>query len=315
MLHLLVAIIVAVGGAPTQTREHQLCRRIVSGEATPGARAAVNHALLEGCEALRDRAWERAVAAFERAVAQDSTDAVHHFWLARGYGEQARRVNPLRAAGMFPKIRAHVTRAIAIDPAYVDARVFMIEMLLRAPAVMGGSVDAASEQVDALGRVNAYAGVLAGTRVAFARGDSAGAERALRALTRSHADSAAAYVALLSRFLEHGRTSEAVALIDELDRSPGLGLLAAFYRGHLASVTGQDLEAGAAALRRYTSRSRPSGFPSHAVAHLYLSRILSRQGRTTEARAALVEAVRLDPELEEAKRELERLPRKDRTNR
>ena len=304
-LCLLFAIGVVPCGMSAQFPAHQRCRLIVAGDSTPAAAAGVDHSLFAGCEAMRDRAWDRAVAEFERAVAEDSTDAVHHFWLARGYGEQARRMNPLRAAGRFPRIRMHVTRAIAIDPEYVDARVLLIEMLLRAPALIGGSIDAASEQVEGLSRVNPYAGALANTRVAFARGDSAGAERALRAITRSHPDSAAAYVILLSQLFARGRTGEVAILIAELEGSARLEPVAAFNRGQLAAVTGENLEVGAAALRRYISRGRQSGFPTLALAHLHLSRILSRQGRTTEARAALVEALRLDPDLEEARRALE----------
>jgi tetratricopeptide (TPR) repeat protein len=305
---------IAIGVVPVvvsaQPAAHQLCRQIVGADSTVAAAPAIGRALLSGCREMRDRAWDRAVADFERAVAEDSSDAVNHFWLARGYGERARRMNPLRAAGMFPRIRSHVNRAIALDPGYVDARVLLIEMLLRAPAIMGGSIDGASEQVRLLGQVNAYAGALAGTRVAFARGDSAGAEQALRALTRSHADSAAAYVSLMTHLFAHGRTSEVAILVVELERSARLAPMSEFYRGQLAAVTSQNLEVGGAALRRYVARRGQSGFPSFTLAHLHLSRVLSLQGRLTEARAALAEAMRLDPDLEEARRDLEQLDKR-----
>ena len=287
---------------------HQLCRGIVSGDSPVQAneRPSPHRDLVQGCLALRNRDWDRAVDAFSLAVSRDSTNAVNHFWLARGMGEQVRRGNALRAAAALPAIRRHASLAVALDSTFVDARVFMIEILLRAPAFMGGSIDAASKQVDSLARQNRYAASLAAVQVMLARRDSSAAERSLREVTQTHPDSAAPHVALLNLYLARGRLNEILPLVEALGHSARLRSLSDFYRGRVSAVTGRDLPKGEAALRKYLAQPRLPGFPSHAFGWLHLGTVLLKSGRVSDARAAWTEALRLDPDLEEARTELDR---------
>ena len=289
-------------------KAHQLCRGIVSGDSAvrTNEQGAADLHLVQGCLALRNRDWAGAVSAFELAVSQDSTNAVYHFWLARGKGEQVRRGSALRAASAYPSIRTHVSVAIALDPTFVDARLFMIEMLLRAPAFMGGSIDAASRHVDSLVPHSPYAASLAAVQVLLARRDSSGAEHALREVTQLHPDSAAPYVALLNYYFARGQVNEIGPLVEALGHSVRLRSLSDFYRGRVSAVTGRDLPTGEAALRKYVAQPRLPGSPSHASGWLHLGTILLKSGRVSAARAAWTQALRLDPDLEEARTELER---------
>jgi predicted Zn-dependent protease len=250
--------------------------------------------------ALRNREWDLAVGAFDNAVAEDSTNAVHHFWLARATGELVRRANPFRAAMALPTIRGHITTALALDPAFVDARMFMIEMLLRSPVMMGGGIAAAAAHVDTLQRHSRYAAALAGTQVSFAEPDSATAERALTDLARSYPDSVAPYVVLLNVRFARSQFAQADSIGKVMRRSTRLMRVADYYQGRVAVATGRDLVGGEAALRRYIAQPRLPGSPSYAWAHTHRARILLSLGRVPEARAALTEALRLDPELAEA---------------
>jgi cytochrome c-type biogenesis protein CcmH/NrfG len=67
-------------------------------------------------------------------------------------------------------------------------------------------------------------------------------------------------------------------------------------------VTGHELETGEQALRRILALDPLPESLSRAAAHWRLGQVLDKLGRRDDAVAALREAVRLDPRLEDAKK-------------
>jgi hypothetical protein len=72
-------------------------------------------------------------------------------------------------------------------------------------------------------------------------------------------------------------------------------------------VEGGDAARAEALLRRYLATEPEIGAPSHAGAHWRLGLALEREGRKPEALAELETAARMDPKLEGAKKDLQRL--------
>jgi tetratricopeptide (TPR) repeat protein len=70
---------------------------------------------------------------------------------------------------------------------------------------------------------------------------------------------------------------------------------------------GKDLARAERCFRYYLTRDPEGNAPSHAQAHWRLGLVLEEQGRGKEAIAALETALRLRPDLEDAKKDLARL--------
>jgi len=300
----------AAAWAQAPPAEHALCRRLSDRDPVDAAHnepSTLQRDFRAGCELLRDREWVRAVTAFESAVRRDSSNATYRLWLGRARGEAVRRSNPLAALTSLPSIRAEIERAVALDSTFVDARIYLIELLLRVPIILGGRKDEAERQASVLQRQNPFFGDVMLVRVALATNDRSGAERILTALSRLHPDSAIPYVMLMELYEPAQRVDAMQELALRLSRSTTLTGLADLIMGQIAGITGEDLGAGEQALRRYISVTRRSGHPSRAVARSYLARILERQGRVSEARAELEAALRLDPDMPQARSHLARL--------
>jgi hypothetical protein len=80
-------------------------------------------------------------------AAAHGNEAEYHFWLGRSYGAKAAAADAIRQALLAPKIRQAFERTIALDPTHVQGRVGLVNFYLRAPAIMGGSVEKAYEHV------------------------------------------------------------------------------------------------------------------------------------------------------------------------
>jgi tetratricopeptide (TPR) repeat protein len=80
-----------------------------------------------------------------------------------------------------------------------------------------------------------------------------------------------------------------------------------YLTGRTSAVSGERLEEGAQALRRYIAAPRRPADPPLASAHFRLATIYEKQGRRDLARQAYEAALRLDPEQKEAREALARV--------
>jgi tetratricopeptide (TPR) repeat protein len=94
--------------------------------------------------------YDMAVEHCKLAVQLQDNQPDYHFWLGRSYGAVAANANPIQQAVLAPKVRKAFEKTIALDPTHVQARVGLVNFHLRAPAIMGGSLDKAYAHVQTL---------------------------------------------------------------------------------------------------------------------------------------------------------------------
>ncbi|HEY2164616.1 MAG TPA: hypothetical protein VGH04_11520, partial [Gemmatimonadaceae bacterium] len=82
-----------------------------------------------------------------------------------------------------------------------------------------------------------------------------------------------------------------------------------YQLGKTAALSGERLEQGEAALRKYIAAARFDPGATEAHARWRLAMILEQRHDAPHARAEYEAALRLDPKLADAKRALEALPR------
>lgn len=264
----------------------------------------------EGMRLMRANQPAKAEAQFERAVAADEKNAVYHLWLGNAVGQQAQNANPIRQGLMARRIRSEWERAVALDPALIDARDALITFYLQAPGFMGGSAAKAKEQQREIAGRNDFRGHLSAANIASFEKDTAGVERALRAAIAAEPDSLRAVIALAQRQQAWGRIAAAFTTLDEALGPRPRDIALRFQVGRLAASTGERLPRAEQVLRSLVAEPEwepGNSRPTRAAVHYRLGMVLEKSGKRTEAREEYERALALDPQLTAARDALKAL--------
>lgn len=193
-------------------------------------------------------------------------DAQAHYRRGVEYGLAAQNANIFSKAGLARKAKAEFERAVQLDPDFLDARFALLEYDLRAPAFLGGGHDKAIAQASEIRSRNAVEGCRAFGRIYEHQ--------------KNYGDAAKEF-------------EKAVALDPEF-------MPAWFEIGHIAAITGANLDRGEEALRKYLAHSPSDGDPPLARdAYHWLGRIFELQGKHAEARASYAAAERINSHAKE----------------
>ncbi|HUQ98854.1 MAG TPA: TRAP transporter TatT component family protein [Gemmatimonadaceae bacterium] len=250
---------------------------------------------------------DEAVTWLEKAVAKNDRSSVYHQWLASALGAKAAAAGPMGAMSIASSVKREMERAVELDSTNIEARVNLTQFYLQAPAMMGGGVDRAREQVAILLTRSAYYGHLQEAAVAENQKDAEAAEKILRDLVSAYPDSSAPATRLAQFYSTAKRYDESFAVLeDRLKRSPNDGS-ALYQLGRVGAVSGLKLDRAQWALESYIRTPHKRGTPTIAGAHWRLGMVREAGGDTTTARAEYETALRLDPKLAGAKTSLEKL--------
>ena len=269
--------------------------------------ALANHYL--GRLALRRGDDATAARLLERAVKAEPRVAEHHRWLGRAYAQGALHASLLRRASLAGKIRSAFERAVELDPRSVEARMDLLRFYVAAPGIAGGSVRRAREQAEAIARLDAVPGHLARGIVAEKENDDPRAEREYRTALAIDENSAAPLYALGAMYQRKGRHAEAFEVYEQLRASHPAESEVLYQIGRTASISGERLEDGERALRRYLEVPTVEGTPLPASAHYRLGLIYERLGRLADAERELRAALGLEQERDEVREALDRVRR------
>jgi Flp pilus assembly protein TadD len=165
-----------------------------------------------------------------------------------------------------------------------------------APGFMGGGEDKARDEAAEIMRRNRYRGQFVALQGAVRAKDNAAAERSLKALATEYPDSVAAATSYASWLTDRARQPEAFAVVDAFQKRHPDDAVALYQVGRIAAVTGQQLDRGEEALRKYLSLAPTgaNGIPTPSNAHFRLGNILEKRGNRDAARTEYETAVRLD---------------------
>jgi len=248
-----------------------------------------------------------AVEWLEKAAALAPASSDKQRWLGEGYGLQAEEASLFSAPGLAKKAKAAFDKAVALDPANLDAREDLIEFYLQVPGILGGSVDKAKEEAAEIRKRDSFRGRVAMAQVFLHQKDTAGAERELKAaVTESPAD-AKARLALGQLYANNQRWPEAFDSVEAILKTDPNNWLALYAIGRNGAVSGQHLDRAEECLKRYLGHTPALHEPPLANTHFRLGMVYEKKGDKAKARAEYQEAVRLDPKLEDAKKALEKV--------
>ena len=294
----------------------RMCQRIVddprqanlqSMKVLVDAETGARRNYLNGCLFIAEQKWGPAGNEFEKAVKAAPDVAIYHFWFGRATGEQAQRANPLRQPGLARRVKGEFEKAAALDPTYIAPHEGLLRFYLAAPGFLGGSVDRARMEADAIMQLNTWRGGLAHSNVAFAAKDTAGLIQANEKLAAEYPDSITPYFTLFNVQLAQRQWNAAWSQADRLEKlRPDLPIVR-YAIGRAAAESGEQLDRGEAALRKYAEYTPKPNEPSLAAAHWRLGMIAEHRGDRAAARQAYETASKLDPDFKAAKEALARL--------
>jgi tetratricopeptide (TPR) repeat protein len=223
--------------------------------------------------ALQRSDHEKAVVYLEKAVALAPGDSRMHYRLGDAYGQSAQKANIFSQPGLAKKCRLEYEKAVELDPKNIDARFGLMGFYQQAPSFMGGGLDKAHEQAEAIKKLDANRGrqAIAGLYVVEKKYDLAFAE------------------------------------FDEVLKTTPDDYGALFQTGRLAAISGDRLDRGLVVLRQCLTMTPPAGQPPLAAAHWRIGNILEKQGDKPGARAAYEASLKVDPKFPQAIESLKKL--------
>ena len=233
---------------------------------------------------------------FGKAAQLDVRSSEYQLWVARAIGLQAQRASKIRQPFLARRTKTAVDRAIALDPNSVEAREMRWQFYMLAPGIMGGGLDHAREEAAEIMRRNRYRGQFIAIQMAARARDDAMVERALKAMVAEYPDSLRPANSYSSLLADRGRATEAFAVVEAYQKRRSADPVALYQVGRVAAVTGQQLDRGEEALRKYIALAPPpgSGVPTLSAAHFRLGAIQEKRGNKAAARTEYERAVKLD---------------------
>jgi len=273
--------------------------------ATPDQPAA-QAALAIGGMAVRD--FDLAVEAADRMIALAPEVSAWQLVLGQAYLSHARANPSLRAISRVRRGRAAVERAIELDPDNLDARYTLMQFLLQAPGMAGGSREKAAQEAAEIGRRDQARGLRARLDL-VATGDDEGPavrEIVLEALplVASRADSGSGLLgALLAAAGNLGDGALREELTARLYAARPDDPVAGYHRARLWIIEGERLADAERLLLGYLAYpEQRGGVASRAGAHWRLAQLYERQDREQHAREQYRMAAALDPRLRSGSR-------------
>lgn len=300
-------------------------------------------AVLARVRALEGK-YDEAIATAERAVRAAPGSAAAHYALSEAHGLRAREAGALKALGAARAFKREAEAALAIDPKHVESLTALVEFHRMAPGLLGGDKKKRAELLDRLTAADPARGWGMRAQDALRERDSARAEQCWRKAVEADPSSARAKTAL-AVWLANSRRDPALAeqlageasalepwriapwqvaasLQAHQKRWPELDALLAksedamegrrdawFSAGRQLVSDGDEPLRAERYLRHYLGAEPEPAAPTLATARWRLALALEQQSRKSEAIAELKAAVALDPRLEGARKDLQRLQR------
>lgn len=247
----------------------------------------------------------------ERLVDRWPDRSEAHLAYAKALGTYLQE-NKLAALFKMGTYKDAAAEAVRLDPGNIDARVNQIGFLVYAPAIAGGDMQAARELSQALMADDEAAGAMMLALTYDKDGDKPSARQIAQDAAVNHPDHQDLLVVLASLQEETGRHSEAMATAGRVLEGPRCRpyFLALYQLARLELDRSLDPALALARLDEYLAYVPPADFlPRESFVVRRRGQALQRLGRVEEARAAYERALELDPEFDQARRDLERLER------
>lgn len=257
---------------------------------------------------LEKKDGEKAADWLQRAVTLDRDNSDLHRWLARAYAVAAGQANPVAKASYVRDARAELEKAVQLNPKNLLAREDLVNFYLRTPEALGGSLEQARQEAQAMRKIDPVAGRMMLANIHFFQKEPAAAEEEYRKAVQETPGDPRPRMALGLHYQYLSRWAEAFDAFEGiLQVEPG-HWPAIYQIGRTGALSGQRLDRAEECLKRYLGHTPGTDEPPLAGAHFRLGMVLARKGDTARAREHYRTSLELDPTNAEVREALDRLP-------
>jgi len=151
--------------------------------------------------AIEQSDGDAAIDWLDQAIKRNDRSSLYYQWLGMAYEVKASASNMFGKMSIASSVMRAMEHAVELDSTNIEARVNLAQLYLQSPAVMGGGVEKAREQVAAIMRRDPYQGRLQEASIAENLKDTVAAERMLRELVATFPDSSAPAIRYASYYL------------------------------------------------------------------------------------------------------------------
>ena len=240
---------------------------------------------------------------FETATIKNTKSSEYFNWLGDAYGNIAKDANPFKQGLLAPKMRKAWETAVALDPKNINARIPLIQFYRMAPGFMGGSIDKAKETAKQIIDIKPAEGHRQLGIILLSEKKNDEAEKEFQKMA---AADPAYNIQLIGYYQSQKQYAKAFDLLDNLLKKNPEDYSAIYQLGKTAALSGQKLDQGEVCLRKYLNYEPQKNEPNHSGTNMRLAQIQEKRGKKVEAKKYFEVALKLDPNLKEAKEGLER---------
>lgn len=226
-----------------------------------------------GLTLLNQNKPEEAAQQLENATSLAPSNSEYQRILGDAYGSAAQHAGMLSKMSWARKCKAAYVRAVELEPSNIGARMSVLEYCRQAPGFVGGGMDQAYAQAEEIKKLDPVQG----------------------------------RAALASLYLTDKKYREAFVLYETVIKDQPDDYDALYALGRIAALTGENLDAGLAALRHCLELNTTGSHPSKAPANWRIGTILELKGDKPAARAAYEASLRIDPSFKQAIESLKKL--------
>ncbi|MDQ2069977.1 tetratricopeptide repeat protein [Natronospira bacteriovora] len=251
---------------------------------------------------------DEAMPYLEDAKTRAPEDAEPHWYRLAGLTASLNDSGALGQMRLARQIRRALETVVELDPDNPEYRLGLMQFHMGAPRVVGGRSSVAEEQRQRLAEIDPHWGLLADALFLISEKEQrAGLDGLLQAWDEGRGIEDAAMPAVFNAQALEDWAAARKTLHEYLAMKPG-NPSALYQLGRTAALSGEDRPAGKAALEEYLALPFHSPLmPSAAAAWRRLGEIHLAGGDAEQAQQAWHQALKLDPEFEEARLALEAL--------
>jgi Tfp pilus assembly protein PilF len=264
--------------------------------------------LEQGRAALQRNDADTAANLLEKAVAQSPNNAEAHYLLGSAYGTQAQKASIFSKAGLARKTQAEFERAVQLDPNYIDARFALLQYDMLAPVLIGGGEEKAIVQANEIRKRDALAGHRAFAFIYARQKKPDLAHKEFVDAVKEQPNSPKTHYWLGVSYFTPDKNYKAAA--EEFETAIKLDptyMPGWFQLGHVAALSGANLQRGEEALQKYLGSLPKQDEPPLYRAHYWLGAIYEKQGKKSEARTSYSTSLKLNPSQKDVAEALKRV--------
>jgi tetratricopeptide (TPR) repeat protein len=158
---------------------------------------------------------DRAAEHLKLAVEYEEGNAEYHWMLGNVFGRQAQEASIFSQMSLAGDVKEQFERAVELDSNDVRFRTSLMQFYVQAPGIIGGSIERALIQADAIYRIDPYAGHAARALIATAEDDLPMAEEEWKKAIAVDTTRWTAFHRLGYLYLQLGRGEESIPLFQK----------------------------------------------------------------------------------------------------